>query len=214
MPSIPSASLPILDIEKVRKASAETSPYEHVVVSDFLRGEWHEKLLKDYPVLKKAGSFPLPTTTYGESFRKLIDEMNGDAFREAVEEKFSIDLKNKPTMFTVRGRCRSKDGKVHTDSESKIITVLLYMNLPWQEQGGKLRVLRSNDINDATREISPDIGNLLIFKRCDSSFHGHLPFEGERKVIQMNWVTHQKYVDHEQKRHLWSSLLKNMGLYS
>ena len=30
-------------------------------------------------------------------------------------------------MFTVRGRCRRGDGKIHTDTASKILTVLLYM---------------------------------------------------------------------------------------
>jgi hypothetical protein len=204
----------MLDVEKVRQAKVETSPYEYMVVSDFIRSEWQERLIKEYPVVKEGGSFPLPTISYGEIFAALIDEMNGADFRKAVAEKFSVDLENKPTMFTVRGKCRMKDGKVHTDSESKIITVLLYMNQPWQEQGGKLRVLRSNDINDIASEISPNIGTLLIFKRSNHSFHGHLPFEGERKVIQMNWVTEQKYVDREQKRHLWSSLMKKLGVYS
>jgi SM-20-related protein len=50
----------------------------------------------------------------------------------------------------------------------------------------------------------------LIFRRCDHSFHGHLPFEGERKVIQMNWVTEQRFVDREAKRHRWSALMKGL----
>jgi hypothetical protein len=28
----------------------------------------------------------------------------------------------------------------------------------------------------------------------------------------MNWVTEQKYVDQEAKRHWWSSLMKKLGL--
>jgi SM-20-related protein len=34
----------------------------------------------------------------------------------------------KPIMYRVRGRCRPKDGQVHTDTGSKIIIVLLCMN--------------------------------------------------------------------------------------
>jgi hypothetical protein len=41
----------------------------------------------------------------------------------AFELKFSIDLTGRPTMITVRGRCsKEKDGKIHTDSKTKIIT--------------------------------------------------------------------------------------------
>ena len=142
---------------------------------------------------------------------RLIAEMDSPPFRMAIEEKFGVELEGKPTMFTVRGRCRLKDGQVHTDSESKVITVLLYMNPgDWPNDGGRLRILRSNDVNDYVAEVPPDVGTLLVFRRSDNSFHGHLPFEGERKVIQMNWVTHEKYVDREQKRHRWSAALKKL----
>jgi SM-20-related protein len=212
MPAADTAG-PAIDVGKVRAAKLETAPYEYMVASDFIRPEWKEKLTAGYPAVPKGGSWPLPTVKHGADFAQLIADMNGPEFRKAVEEKFSVDLEGRPTMFTVRGHCRSKDGKIHTDSESKIITVLLYMNPEWANQGGKLRVLRSGDnIEDTAAEISPTIGTLLIFKRSDKSFHGHLPFEGERRVIQMNWVTEQKYVDHEAKRHLWSSLMKKLGI--
>jgi SM-20-related protein len=206
-------SLAIIDLDKVYEAMLKKSPYEHIIVTDFIREEWKEKLLQSYPKIKAPGSFPLSTVSCSSEFMKLIDEMNSAAFRHAVEEKFFLDLDGKPTMFTVRGKCRLKDGQVHTDSESKIITVLLYMNPSWGDQdGGRLRVLNSLDINDSAAEISPRIGELFIFKRCDHSYHGHLPFEGKRQVIQMNWVTHQKFVDHEQNRHRWSAVLKKLTL--
>ena len=203
-----------IDVGIVRAAPLQTAPYQHIVISNFIRDAWKERIYNDYPVIKEGGSLPLGTTKYGPNFQRLIDEMNGDEFRKAVEEKFDVKLAGKPTMFTVRGNCRLKDGKVHTDSESKIITVLLYMNQPWQPGGGRLRLLKSNNLEDVATEISPDIGTLLIFKRSTSSWHGHLPFEGERKVIQMNWVTEQKYVEREQKRHLWSFIVKKLGFYS
>jgi len=200
--------LSIIDLDKVNKARLETSPYEFIVVSDFIKDAWKDKLIEAYPQVKDAGSFPLSSVSCSGEFMKLIDEMNGDGFRQAIASKFSVDLEGKPTMFTVRGRCRLKDGQVHTDSESKIITVLLYMNPSWENQGGRLRVLNSNNIDDIKTEISPSVGTLLVFKRSENSWHGHLPFEGSRKVIQMNWVTHQKYVEHEQKRHRFSAIFK------
>jgi len=206
-------SLSAIDVEKIYSANLETSPYEYIVVSDFIREEWKDKLIQAYPKVKGAGSFPLPSVSCSSEFMQLINELNSDAFKHAIEAKFSLDLKGKPTMFTVRGKCRLKDGQVHTDSESKIITVLLYMNPAWENQGGRLRVLRSTNIEDIATEISPSVGTLLAFKRCDHSYHGHLPFEGTRKVIQMNWVTHQKFVDHEQGRHRWSAFFKIFSKY-
>lgn len=206
-------NLSIIDVAKVDNAKLETSPYEYIAVSDFIKEAWKDKLIEAYPKVKAAGSFPLPSVPCSSEFMQLINELNSEAFRHAVENKFSLDLEGKPTMFTVRGKCRLKDGQVHTDSESKIITLLLYMNPSWENQGGRLRVLGSNNIEDIKNEISPNVGTLLIFKRSDHSYHGHLPFEGPRKVIQMNWVTHQKFVDHEQKRHRWSAIFKMFSSY-
>jgi SM-20-related protein len=202
----------ILDLDKLRSAPLKTHPFDYVVVSNFIRPEWEDRLLAAFPNIKRGGSFPLSTVKFGKDFATLLDEMNGTGFRGAVEEKFSLNLSRRPTMFTVRGCCRRADGKIHTDTESKILTVLLYMNPRWADQGGRLRLLNSGtNINDVAAEIAPDFGTLLIFRRCDHSFHGHLPFEGERRVIQMNWVTEQRFVDREAKRHRWSALVKSLG---
>ena len=203
--------LPILNLDNLRSASLNTDPFEYLIVSEFIHPEWEDRLLADYPVIEKPGSFPLSTVSIGPNFAKLIDEMNSTEFRSAVEDKFSIDLEGRPTMFTVRGRCRSSDGKIHTDSETKIITILLYMNPRWENEGGRLRLLRNGtDIENVAAEVSPTIGTLLVFKRCDHSYHGHLPFEGPRKVIQMNWVIDEKTVAREAKRHRWSAAMKRL----
>jgi SM-20-related protein len=206
------SELGVLDLERLRSANLRTNPYDYLVVSGFIRPEWQDRLISDYPSIKKGGSFPLSTVRCGPDFSRLMHALDGREFREIVEKKFSVRLEGRPTMFTLRGYCRQKDGKIHTDTESKIITVLLYMNPVWAPVGGRLRLLNSGtNINDVAAEIAPIIGTMLIFRRCDHSFHGHLPFEGERRVIQMNWVTEQKFVDRESKRHKWSALIKRLG---
>jgi len=209
-----SMAQPILDIEKFKSKTLQTDPYEYVIINNFIHDYAIEGTLADYPALKTPGSTPLQLLKYGKNFSNLIDELNGEEFRKAVEEKFSINLSGKPTMFTARGMCRARDGKIHTDTESKIITVLLYMNPAWYDQGVQLKILRSNNIEDIAAEVPPLAGTLLVFKRSDKSLHGHLPFKGKRQAIQMNWVTHQKFVDHEVKRHKRSFLLKKLGLFS
>ena len=115
-------------------------------------------------------------------------------------------------MFTVRGHCAHNNGKIHTDTESKIITVLLYLNEEWEAGGGRLRVLRSGtDLDDAAEEVSPNGGTLLVFRRSDNSWHGHEPFEGQRRAIQMNWVRDEAVVEHEQRRHRFTAFLKKLN---
>ena len=114
-------------------------------------------------------------------------------------------------MITVRGRCREQDGRIHTDSATKIITVLLYLNPGWEAPGGRLRLLRSPDNLDAVIvEVPPDEGTLVAFRRGAHSFHGHTPFVGPRRVIQLNWVTTPEVLRYEATRHRVSALVKRL----
>jgi SM-20-related protein len=188
-------------------------PFDYLVVPGFLTAEARATINADFPRVDRPGSFPLSKVRYGPSFAALIDELRGDAVREAFEEKFGLVLKDRPTMFTVRGHCWEKDGHIHTDSTSKIITVLIYMNPKWEESGGRLRLLRSgSDLDDVIVEVPPEEGTLICFRRSDNSWHGHKPFVGPRRVIQMNWVTSQKVLRYETRRHRISAVFKKILL--
>lgn len=203
-----------LDLERLRETPLVREPFEFVIVRDFIKADALPELMEAYPKIAQPGSFPLERVEYGETFASLIRELEGPDFRHAVEEKFNTDLEGRPTMITVRGACREKDGQIHTDTESKIITVLLYMNPPWSADGGRLRLLRSPDIEDVIEEVPPDAGTLLMFKRSDNSYHGHHPFKGLRRAVQLNWVTEQKEVDRHLARHNRSSLFKRLNPFS
>ena len=117
-----------LDLERFEQTPLNKEPFEYLVVPEFVKSQAREGISDDYPKVDKAGSFPLSEVNFGPKFKELTDDLNGPEFRAAVERKFSIDLEHRPTMITVRGRCSEKDGKIHTDSKTKIITVLLYLN--------------------------------------------------------------------------------------
>ena len=135
----------------------------------------------DYPRIDHRGSFPVEELKYGPAFAGLLKTLTGPDMRAAFEEKFGIDLNGRPTMITARGRCGTRDGNIHTDAVTKIITVLIYMNPPWEEAGGCLRLLRSpTDIEDVLAEVPPVEGTLVAFRRSDNSYHGHKPFIGPR----------------------------------
>jgi hypothetical protein len=202
----------LLDIDALRATPLKTDPYEYFVVPNFIRASAFDKVVADFPRISSTGSIPPSELDIKGSFEELLEELEGPAFREAIEEKFGIDLSSRPTMITVRGNCARSNGKIHTDTESKIITVLLYMNQEWDKDGGRLRILRSaTDLEDAAEEVSPNGGTLLVFKRSDKSWHGHEPFEGPRRAIQLNWVTDDEVVAHEQRRHRFTMFLKRLN---
>jgi SM-20-related protein len=201
----------LLKLETLAQTPLQTDPFDYVVVDSFLDEAAKAQILGGFPQMSDAGSFPLSEVEVGPGLQALFDALDGPAFRAAIEKKFSLDLAGRPTMFTVRGRCDARDGRIHTDSKKKIITVLLYLNEGWQEDGGRLRLLRSGeDLNATAAEVSPAFGSLLVFRRSDRSFHGHEPYVGPRKVIQMNWVVSDHVAAWEQLRHRISAAAKRL----
>jgi hypothetical protein len=140
-----------------------------------------------------------------------MDAIRGPEFTGAVSEKLGIDLSQRPTMVTVRGQSAARDGQIHTDSVTKLITVLIYMNGSWESPTGRLRLLRSPDnLNDVIAEVPPDEGTMLIFRNQPNAWHGFEPFDGPRRVIQLNWVTDEGVVWREQTRHKVSAFFKRL----
>ena len=202
----------ILDLERLRATPLRRDPFDFVVVDNFIGPEHWPALDADFPPLRKHGSFPLPGVSCGPAFAGLAAELEGDALRHAIAEKFAIDLEGRPTLITVRGRSDGKDGRIHTDSSTKLITLLLYLNPIWEEPGGRLRLLRrGDDLADCAAEIPPVSGMMVAFRRSDRSFHGHYPHKGERRSLQLNWVTDQGVVRRELTRHGWSARLKALN---
>jgi hypothetical protein len=200
-----------LRLDAFRATPLVTAPFPHLIVSGFVEPAALAAISADYPTITTPGSFPVDQVSFGAAFQRLLDELEGDEFREAFEEKFDLDLAGRPTVTTVRGRCDARDGQIHTDSKSKIITVLIYMNESWEQQGGRLRLLRSADnLDDIITEVPPTVGTLLAFKRSDNSWHGHERFAGERRVIQFNWLTSEGNRQIAMLRHHTSAAFKRV----
>ncbi|HMF55035.1 MAG TPA: 2OG-Fe(II) oxygenase [Pyrinomonadaceae bacterium] len=187
------------------------APFPFLVIDNLLNEEYAAAILNDFPEISARGSFPPEQLECGESFRRLIEELESDAFRAAVEEKLSINLKGRPTMITVRGRTGERDGRIHADTQSKLVTVLLYFNPVWETETGRLRVLKdSKQLDDYVVEITPTFGKCIIFKVTDNCWHGHKPFVGERKALQLNYVRDETARSHHLRRHQLTAKLKKM----
>jgi SM-20-related protein len=208
--------LTLLDLDRLRASPLRGEPFDFVIVDDFVRPEYQSALIADFPRPAGHGSFPLDAVgSSGPWFARLAEELVDEPLRRVVEEKFALDLAGRPTMITVRGHSDGKDGRIHTDSATKIITMLIYLNPEWHDEAGRLRLLRGpDDLSDFVAEIPPLAGAMVAFRRSERSFHGHLPHVGERRVVQLNWVTDERVVRRETGRHRWSARLKALNPFA
>jgi hypothetical protein len=200
-----------LDLSRFEHTLLISDPFPYVIVPEFVTAASRAALAADFPRIDQPGSFPAADLTFGPAFGAFLAELEGEAMRAAFARKFALDLTGRPTMVTVRGQARPSDGKIHTDTASKLITVLVYMNEDWEAPGGRLRLLRRPDDLDSTvAEVPPAAGTLLAFRVTRNCWHGHKPASGPRRVVQLNWVTSAGVVRRERLRHGVSARIKRL----
>ena len=201
--------MPLIDYDALRRAPVTREPFAFTVAPDLIRPADAAAIRADFPEIADSGLWPVEATNGGRKFRALLDELNGPDFARGLSEKFGVELMGRSKMITVRGRCAAKDGRIHTDSRAKFVTVLVYFNDPWEAKGGRLRLLRSaNDLDDMIAEVPPEAGTMVAFRRSDHSFHGHEPFEGVRRYVMINWMTSDLAAARELARHRISARAK------
>jgi hypothetical protein len=205
-------SIEILDLQLFQNQPLTTEPFPFMVLEDFLHNEQTKLLVQDFPKITGAGLFPVQALKLGSSMQKLVDELSSEAFRKAVGLKFGIDLTGCPPMVTFRGYAQHKDGRIHADSESKLVSLLLYLNEDWSsDEGGNLRFLRDPaDIESTIVEIPAKAGTLAIFKVTRNCWHGHHKFVGERRVLMVNYMVNEAAWQKETKRHQFSARIKSL----
>ena len=179
-----------IDLDAFDAAPLQHDPFDFLVVPGFLKPEALAAVNRDFPDLAGPSNYAMDdVTSYGPAFGQLLDELNDPEVARHYSAKFGVDLEGAPLTMSLRKYCEQSDGNIHADHWSKIITTLIYFNEDWPHEGGRLRMLRSKeDIEDYTAEVAPTGGTLLAFRRTDHSYHGHKPFVGERRIMQMSWV--------------------------
>lgn len=200
----------ILNLKALESSQLQHTPYPFFVVDQSINPEQVDAVMRDFPAITGGGSYTLEDLATGPAFDALIEELNGPAFRRLISDKLDLDLSTLPMIVTLRGVSRAKDGRIHTDSKSKIATILIYFNEPWTVNTGKLRILNSNNMEDMVAEIAPNAGTLLAFRVTDNCWHGYPPFEGVRRSIQINFVADEAAVKKHHNRHGWTAKLKSM----
>ncbi len=206
--------MPQLDYQKLDATPVATDPFRHIVVTEFVPPALLPEVVAGLPKLEKGGSFPTTGLRLGPAAKALMEELEGPLFRQAVARKFDLELNDAPVMVTLRGQSREKDGRIHTDSTAKRVTVLLYLNPDvetWAKHDGCLRLLRRpDDLEDYAVEVPPVNGTLLVFPNGPTTWHGHKQFVGRRHVVQLNYMTTDDKARYELRRHKISAFVKRL----
>jgi SM-20-related protein len=210
MPGRAAAQTSVLDIRPLLAARRQDAPYPWVTASGCLRPGSLPSLERDFPVLPRPGYHPVRHFTPRGAFADLLAEIEGGALDGAMKAHFGIDAAALPRLVTVQQTSAARAGRPHTDSPSKVATLLIYVNSGWVSPEGRIRVLRREALEDPVAEIGPQAGNVFAFLRSDHSWHGHTPFAGERRVVQVAWLRDAADLDRKQRNHRLGWLLKGL----
>lgn len=189
-------------------------PFAFLIAREQLPAAAAADLARDFPNYGNAGFFPHEAADCGSSVNRLVDELTSPEFADAIGVRLGIpDLGRHPSLVTLCRSLNLRHGTIHTDSKSKVVTALVYLNESWPDiSEGCLRFLnRIDHIDDlVVPEVRPLYGTVVAFRRADNSFHGHLPHEGERRVVQVAWLTSEEEKLRKTQRGKLSRLFKKL----
>ena len=208
------SAIPLIDPARLDHAEVHALPFHFLVAHGQLPADAAGALAADFPRYPSAGFFPYRREDCGPSIVAVVEALTSPAFAQALGARIALPgLENYPALVTICRSLNLRHGTIHTDSRSKIATALLYLCADWPNgSAGALRFLSRIDSIDAlvAPEIPPLYGTIAAFKRADNSFHGHLPFEGERPVIQVAWLSSQEELERKTRRGGFTRWLKKL----
>lgn len=187
----------MLDLDAVRTARVRHEPFTWVYAKRLFAPVDAERLRNTFPTdgftltrgLGTAGkAYQMDSRTLHEDgaahpledlhqgWRRLLDQLLGDDYRESVSDLTRVDVKGCAAEIRL---CRYGPScwlDPHTDRPDKKVTQVVYFNEHWKrEWGGSLRILRSPDADDVAYEVEPGLGSSVVFVRSDRSWHAVAP---------------------------------------
>ena len=200
----------VLQLNALDAAPLKTDPFPFFSVDKAIDPSKVKQIIQAFPDIDDGGSYNVDDVAMKPAFKQLIDSIDSPAFRRIICDKFDVQVMNLPMMITLRGFSRKKDGRIHTDSKTKVATILVYLNESWSAETGRLRILRDGEnMDNYVEEIYPGPGNLLAFKVTDNCWHGYPSYEGKRQSIQINFLTSEAANNKHRFFHRISAKLKS-----
>jgi hypothetical protein len=208
----PRTGLKLLNLDAVNSGRVSDDPYRHIICENVLTPENAAAIRADFPQTTSVGFLNSTDLTRDGAYAALLDDLESPELAAVLSEKLQLDLSKAGRLITVRRWSRKTDGRIHTDSERKISTFLVYLNETWTAaDSGAFRVLRGEkDFEDYVAEVPPIQGNAVGFKRAAHSWHGHKPFEGERLVVQLTYLQSAEAADHKRRAAGFQGFMKKL----
>ena len=180
----------MIQLSAIAQARLSTTPFPFFIGSGFVALAAADDLSRDFPAIHRPGNVPVSEVTLRGSLRRLVDELESAELAQAVSARIGIDLTARRRVVTIRKYCSTADGRARTASRAKLASLLIHLNDAWSaSEGTRLRVLRGpDDLDDVLAEIPAAMGSIFGFRRTDHSWHGHKPYAGERRLIQVAWL--------------------------
>jgi hypothetical protein len=212
IPSVPTVKRrALLDLDRFRATGLIQEPFAFLVAPGFVSRAAAEAAADTFPAPDLPGVLPAPRDAPDTPFGHLLLALRSPEVTAAFAEKFGLALSTDTLLVTLRARTRPFDGAIHTDSVTKRVTALIYLNTDWDATGGRLRLLRGpNDIDDMIAEVPPEAGTLIAFRRSSQSWHGHKAYDGVRRSIMLNWMIDAATARREGRRHAVSAGFKRV----
>ena len=182
------STLPAFNYHELRALKLQEYPFRYATHGpNLLDPKILDALCENFPLTNKVGHNKISKLSLCPEWHAFIEELHSTAYREAIENVTGMNLSSFEVGIGIRHLSKRSHGVPHADVPRKKVTHLIYFNHEWPEEKGRLRLLRSKNLNDVHEVITPLKGNGLVFIVSKESFHGFEPFEGVRNAIQINF---------------------------
>jgi hypothetical protein len=194
------------DPPALRPSFRSASPFELLVLDDFLEPSFAEALLAEFPSIEEmprsrdyifGDKHELSSVDErGAGGRRFVSLVTSDEFARWLSAATGYEVFVDPTFFG-GGFHQGGDGSyldmhvdfnIHPEHETwlRTLNLLLYLNKDWQEEwGGQLLIKAA--VDDEPRAIDPLFNRAVIMLTDDHTFHGYrkmsLPPGVSRKSI-------------------------------
>jgi hypothetical protein len=208
-------SIPVMDHSALFAAELRDDPYQWAYVrhaiplddaacllSTFpgdgfwrLEGEDEEKswTYLARPLVTLGATEPALAGALHPAWQLFAQQLCAKEYRQALGSFLGIDLRTAAMEASVWRWDHGAFLGPHLDLSTKVVTQVFYFTVGWSpDQGGCLRILRSQDAGDVYEELAPRLGAATVLVRSDRSWHAVTPVAGRagrdpRRSLIVTW---------------------------
>ncbi|MDQ2856333.1 MAG: 2OG-Fe(II) oxygenase [Acidobacteriota bacterium] len=184
----------MIDLSQLKTEALSTEPYRWAFTNRLFSTADGEALVKTFPhdhfktvagndgekgyqyearsLVAMGADCPANAEHLSPAWQRLSKGLLSSAYREALSKVTGLKLTNLPMEINLFHYGRKAWLGPHVDLEDKVVSHIFYFNDVWDERdGGCLTILRSADIAQAVKVVTPLVGNSVILVRSENSWH-------------------------------------------